>query len=130
MDGVAQNTWFHPLNQSGTYVPGIHMSPLKKIPPKSHPGLTWKMAGKHLERTWNPPNSTQIPLRFHAGPTPVFPWNIPGFDPQQAWTTWIPCGIQQHTHTLCGIYLNSMELPWNMWNQCGFHVDRWGSVNC
>jgi hypothetical protein len=17
-----------------------------------------------------------------------------------------------------------------MWNQCGFHVDRWGSVNC
>ena len=41
-------------------------------------------------------------------------------------STWNP----QHTYTLCGICLDSMEFPWNMWNLCGFHVDRWGSVNC
>ena len=117
------------------------MDPLK-FHPSSTPGSSWKTSGKHLEHTWNPHGSTQIPPKFHPGSswkTPGIHMSPPKFHPgstldqlqcfpgmylEKAWTTWIPPGIQQHTHTICGIYLNSMELPQNMWNQCGFHVER------
>ena len=142
-------TWIHlnsTLEQPGKHlentwnIPGIHMNP-----PKFHPGMTWKTHGKHLEHTWNPP-------KFHPGTTWKTSgkhlehiWNPLKFHPDsmldkfQCWSgthlelTWNEHGLlgfQVESNSVCGIYLDSMELPWTMWNQCGFHEERWGSVNC
>src|ERR1700759_5052350 len=107
-----------------------------------------KTSGKHLEHTWNPHESTQIPPwndlentwktpGTYLESTQIPPWNnleniwkTPGTHLELTWNEHGLLGFRVESNSVCGIYLDSMELPRTMWNQCGFHEERWGSVNC
>src|SRR6266478_3463114 len=116
-------TWKHLENiwkKPGTYLEST------QIPPRFH----LRPTGKHLENTWNIPGIHMNPLKFHPGSTLDQLQCFPGIHLEFTWNQHGLLGFHLESHTLCGMDWNSMELPWNMWNQCGFHVDRWGSVNC